>query len=73
MTMLNRISMQSPPTRVEIYRDFFIPNRPWHADVVFANGTRWKSWQQGFRTQGAMLKNIAAAAPDLPIERVADA
>ena len=46
---------------VIIYRDNFISSRPWHADVVFADGQKWKGWQSFFRSKKALIQNARAA------------
>ena len=63
-------------THIEIYKDGWIPSRPWNADLVFEDGSRWKSWQSNFSTQKAMLANISGGVSEaalLPIHRVSDA
>ena len=67
--------MTASPTHIEIYKDGWIASRPWNADLVFADGKRWKGWQSHFSTQKAMLANIVGGVSDaasLPIHRVTD-
>ena len=47
--------------KVVIRRDDFIASRPWHADVVWANGTVWKGWQSFFRSKKSLIQNARAA------------
>ena len=46
---------------VNIYKDSWIPSRPWCADLKIANGDVFRSWQYGFRTKKALLENVKAA------------
>ena len=47
--------------KVVIRRDDFIPSKPWHADVVWDDGTVWKGWQSFFRTKKALVQSARAA------------
>ena len=47
--------------KVVIYKDNFIPSRPWFADVVFPDGQKWKGWQSFFRSKKNLLQNARAA------------
>lgn len=47
--------------KVIVYRDDFVPSRPWHADVVFPGGQKWRGWQQFFRSKKALIRNARAA------------
>lgn len=47
--------------KVIVYRDDFVPARPWHADVVFPDGQKWRGWQQFFRSKKSLILNARAA------------
>jgi acetoin utilization deacetylase AcuC-like enzyme len=47
-----------------IRKDEWIASKPWHADLVFPDGTKWKGWQSFFKTKKNLLRAIHAAAPD---------
>ena len=48
---------------VYVYKDGWIASKPWHADLVFADGQVWKGWQSFFRSRKALIQNALAAAP----------
>lgn len=47
--------------KVVVYRDTWISSRPWHADVVWSDGSKWRGWQQFFRTKKSLVQNARAA------------
>lgn len=47
--------------KVIIRKDEWLPSRPWHADVVFADGQVWKGWQSFFHSKRALIQNARAA------------
>lgn len=47
--------------KVIVRKDDWDARRPWHADVVWADGHVWKGWQSFFRTRKALVENARAA------------
>jgi len=61
--------------KVVVYKDGWITSKPWHADVVWADGTVWKGWQSFFRSKRALIQNARAAldTAGMPSAQIVDA
>lgn len=46
------------PDKVVIYKDGWIRSRPWCADIVWSDGTRWRKARHGFRTLHALVAEL---------------
>ena len=52
---------KSAVTHVEIYKDGWVPSRPWCADLHFRDGNVWKGYVAFFKTRRSVEQNIRAA------------
>lgn len=45
---------------VTIYKDRWVPSRPWCADYVSDTGFKMKGWMHSFGSKASMIKEIVA-------------
>lgn len=50
-----------------IRKDEWIASRPWHADLVFPDGTVWRGWQEFYRSKKRLIRDIQAVSSKITI------
>ena len=54
-------------THFVIKKDGPTKSRPWTADIVFNNGTRWLSWSYNYKTKKGLVEHCRYVKDTLPI------
>lgn len=58
---------QKKATQFVITKNGPTKSRPWAADIVFSDGTRWTSWSYGYKTKKGIMEHCLYVSDMLPI------